>query len=90
MEMTPRERVMAALNRQETDRIPFCELTIDRSLAEAIMNWSGSSASTSATTRKNPYTVKEHKAIAQKLGLDNLGSAFTFSLIYSTVCRVSP
>jgi hypothetical protein len=28
---------------------------------------------TSGTIRKNPYTVEEHKAVARKLGLDNLG-----------------
>jgi len=73
MKTSPKERVMAALNREEADRVPFCELAIDRSLAEDLMGWKVSGAASSATMRKNPYTVEEHKAIAKKLALDNLG-----------------
>lgn len=73
MKMSPRERVMAALKREEPDRVPFCELAIDRSLAEALMGWDASATASSGTMRKNPYTVDEHKALAKKLGLDNLG-----------------
>ena len=36
MEMTPK-RIMAAVKRQEPDRVPFCELAIDRALAERLM-----------------------------------------------------
>jgi hypothetical protein len=37
MEMTSKERILAALKRQEPDRVPFCELAIDRALAERLM-----------------------------------------------------
>lgn len=73
MKMSHYERVMAALNRQEVDRVPFCELAIDRAIGEALMGWKDSGAESSGTMRKNPYTVEEHKAIASTLGLDNLG-----------------
>ena len=34
MAMTSRERVLTALHRKEPDRIPYCELGIDRALAQ--------------------------------------------------------
>ena len=37
--MNARERVMAALRREEPDRVPYCELGIDRALARQLMGW---------------------------------------------------
>ncbi len=37
--MNSRERVLAAIHREEPDRIPYCEMGIDRSLAQRIMGW---------------------------------------------------
>ena len=39
MEMNSRERVMAALRGEQPDRVPFCELAIDRALAQKLMGW---------------------------------------------------
>ena len=39
MAMISRERVLAALRREVPDRVPYCELSIARSLAEEIMGW---------------------------------------------------
>ncbi len=33
MPMSPQERMMTALRREELDRVPYCELGIDRDLA---------------------------------------------------------
>ncbi len=72
MEMSQRERVMAALNREQPDRVPFCELAIDRGLAQKLMGWEEVPAETGATAITNPYTAEESKEIASFLGLDNL------------------
>ncbi|MBC7317178.1 MAG: hypothetical protein H5T70_12210, partial [Chloroflexi bacterium] len=69
--MSSRERVLAALARQEPDRVPYCEFGIDRALAQRLMGW-GEAGSQAANLEENPYTVEEAKAIAQELGLDNL------------------
>ena len=37
--MTSRERVLAALRRQEPDRVPYCELGTDRALAQKLLGW---------------------------------------------------
>ena len=34
--MNARQRVLAALRREEPDRVPYCELAIDRALARGI------------------------------------------------------
>lgn len=70
MEMTPRERIMAALKRQEPDRVPFCELGIDRALAERLMGWPATRTPAGGSLVKNPYTVEESKALASFLGCD--------------------
>ena len=72
MEMSSRERVMAALNREEPDRIPFCELAVDRALAQKLMRWEEVPVETSASLVGNPYTVEESKGISSLLGLDNI------------------
>ncbi len=71
--MSPRERVMAALNRQETDRVPHCELCVDVAMAETLLGWKKAEAATGGSARKNPYTVEEAKALASFLGHDNIG-----------------
>jgi len=72
MEMSQRERVMTALNREQPDRVPFCELAIDRALAQKLMGWDEVPVETAATAIKNPYTAEESKEIASFLGLDNI------------------
>ena len=70
MEMTPKERIMAAVKRQEPDRVPFCELAIDRALAERLMGWPATQTAAGGSLAKNPYTVEESKALAAFLGCD--------------------
>jgi uroporphyrinogen decarboxylase len=63
---------MAALNRKESDQIPFCELAIDRALAQKLMDWEKAPAITGAAAVRNPYTLEESKQLAIRLGLDNI------------------
>jgi len=72
MEMNSRERVMAALRREEPDRVPWCELAIDRALAQKLMGWKQVPTQAIASAVTNPYTIEESKAIAARLGLDSL------------------
>lgn len=69
--MNSRERVMTALRCQEPDRVPYCELGIDRSLAQQLMGW-GASANRVASMESNLYTLEEATALADELLLDNL------------------
>lgn len=69
--MSSRERVLAALRREEPDRVPYCELAIDRALAQRLMGW-GQMASQAADLEANVYSVGEAKAIASFLKLDNI------------------
>jgi uroporphyrinogen-III decarboxylase len=69
--MNARERMLAALRREEPDRVPYCELGIDRALAQRLMGW-GEPESQAADLEANVYTADEAKAIAAKLGLDNI------------------
>jgi hypothetical protein len=71
MAMTSRERVLTALKGKEPDRVPYCELSVDRALADKLMGW-GSGESQAANLESNPYTVEEAKAITAHLQLDNL------------------
>lgn len=71
MIMTSRERVLAALRRERPDRVPYCELGIDRALAQRLMGW-GEPQSQAANLETNPYRVDEIKAIAERLRLDNI------------------
>ncbi len=72
MEMKSRERVMAALKGEEPDRVPFCELAIDRALAQKLLDWEKAPAITGAAAVRNPYTLEESKQLAARLGLDNI------------------
>ena len=72
MEMNSRERVMAALGGKEPDRVPFCELAIDRALAQELMGWEKAPAITGAAAVRNLYSLEESKQLAARLGLDNI------------------
>jgi uroporphyrinogen decarboxylase len=69
--MNSRERVLAALKGEEPDRVPYCELAIDRALAQKLMGW-GDPRSQAHNLEVNQYTLEEAKAIASFLKLDNL------------------
>jgi len=71
MEMTSKERVEAALRREEPDRVPYCELAVDRALAQRLMGW-GEPLSQAANLEANTYTVEEAKALSARLKLDNI------------------
>jgi uroporphyrinogen decarboxylase len=69
--MNSRERVLTALFREEPDRVPYCELAIDRALAQRLMGW-GEPEGQAANLEANAYTVDEAKALADRLKLDNI------------------
>jgi uroporphyrinogen decarboxylase len=69
--MNSRERVLTALRCQEPDRVPYCELGIDRVLAQKLMDWQGATDQ-AADLEANVYTVDEAKALAGALHLDNI------------------
>lgn len=69
--MNSRQRVMAALRGEEPDRVPYCELGIDRALAQRLMGW-GEPESQAADLEANIYAVDEAKAIASFLHKDNI------------------
>jgi len=69
--MTSRERVNAALKRQEPDRVPCCDLSVSRSLAQRMLGWK-EPVSQSANLEANPYSAEEAKEVAAFLGLDNI------------------
>ena len=62
-EMTSRQRVAAALRCEEPDRVPYCELHVDRALAQRLMGW-GEPEDQAANLEANIYTVEEAKSIA--------------------------
>ena len=72
MEMTSRERVLAALKRDETDCVPHCELFTDPSLAGRLLNIS-IGGGTAGRLKKHPYTAEQAKQLAELLGHDNIG-----------------
>jgi hypothetical protein len=69
--MNSRERVRIALQRGQPDRVPYCELGIDRALAQKLMGW-GPGTSQAANLEANIYSVEEATALAAHLGLDNI------------------
>ncbi|MBN1400642.1 MAG: hypothetical protein JXA74_07380 [Anaerolineae bacterium] len=71
--MNSRERVMTALRRGEPDRVPYCELSVDRALARQLLGWQeGEARNQRANKETNAYTVEEARAVAAALKLDNL------------------
>ena len=71
--MTSRERVMAALRREEPDRVPHCELFVDVAMSETLLKTKIGEGGTGGSVRRNPYTVEQAKAVAEFLGHDNIG-----------------
>ena len=69
--MTSRERVLTALRCEQPDRVPYCELGIDRALAQKLMGW-GSPLDQTSNLEANTYSVDESKAIAERIGTDNI------------------
>jgi len=71
IEMTSRERVGAALRREEPDRVPYCEEYVSRPFAERLMGW-GRPSSEAVNLEDNEFTVDEYRALAEAVGLDNM------------------
>jgi len=71
MSMTSRERVLAALRREEPDRVPYCELGVDQDLARRLLGWQGIGSQRS-NLEENAFTLSEATAVADCLDLDNL------------------
>ena len=69
--MNSRERVLAALRREEPDRVPYCEMSIDRSLAARVLGWHEEPAPAIGIAQP-PYTATEYHALAAALHLDNV------------------
>jgi len=61
--MNSRDRVLKALNREEPDQVPFCEVAVDKGLAQKLLNWEGAADIGAGSLTENPYTVGESKAI---------------------------
>ncbi|MEW5978415.1 MAG: uroporphyrinogen decarboxylase family protein [Acidobacteriota bacterium] len=71
MEMKAKERVLTALRGEEPDRVPYCELSVDRALAQKLMGW-GAGTSQAYNIEENIYSPDEAQALAAHLKLDNL------------------
>ena len=56
---------------KQPDRVPYCELAIDRTLAHQLLGWQ-ESPSQAAILESNPYSVEEAKSIATALNMDNI------------------
>ena len=69
--MNSRERVAMALRREQPDRVPHCEVAVDRALAMRIMDW-GDPVSQAHNIEANWYSVAESKELARRLSLDNI------------------
>ncbi len=72
MSMTSRERVLTALARKEPDKVPYCELAVDKGFAEKLLNTQADADIGTSSRTENPYTVEEAKMISRHLGLDNV------------------
>lgn len=62
---------MAALRREEPDRVPYCELGVDRALARQLLRWA-EERTQRTNLEANAYELPEALAVADRLGLDNL------------------
>ncbi len=71
MAMTSRQRVLTALAGKQPDRVPYCELGVDRSLAHRLLDWTGSETQR-ANLEANTFSAAEAVALADRLALDNL------------------
>jgi uroporphyrinogen decarboxylase len=66
-----RERVLTALQRREPDRVPYCEVHVDRPLASRLLGW-GDAPTAAVDFEANEFTIDEQKEVARFLGKDNL------------------
>ena len=71
MEMNSRERVVTALRREEPDRVPVCEINVDRAFAEKLEGVQGLVGNAALQTG-NPFSLEESQVLSDTLGLDNL------------------
>ena len=62
---------MAALSGQEPDRVPYCELAIDRAFAAKLLGWD-ERPNVNALEESTPFTIAEARKVSTMLGLDNL------------------
>lgn len=69
--MTSRERVLTALRTEQPDRVPYCEIGVDRALAHRLLGWSGT-ITEEANLEAQPYTIDEMNHVADHLQLDNI------------------
>ena len=72
MEMKPRERVLAALNLEQPDRVPYCEAAIDVGLAQQLLGWQAVTDIGHSSMAVNPFSAKQSKEISTLLELDNI------------------
>lgn len=70
MEMTPRERILCALNRGEPDRVPYCEWTIDQVVAAQLLGLEPPKEIAEVATYRR--SVDEEKALSRLLHRDNI------------------
>ena len=83
--MTSRERVAAALRREQPDRVPFCELGVDQALAEQIL---GRDLPPHPDLETNPRSLADEIELAERLGKDNI--CYTLRApVYATKARSS-
>jgi uroporphyrinogen decarboxylase len=67
--MNSRERVLAALQGREPDRVPYCEMHIDRAIGSRLLGWEERIA---LDLEDNEFSVDEAKELAKFLGKDNI------------------
>lgn len=70
--MTSRERVLAALRCEQPDRVPYCELNVDRAIACQLLGWERP-PDHAHIIEEQWYSAEECIALAECLRLDNLG-----------------
>jgi uroporphyrinogen-III decarboxylase len=69
--MTSRERVLTALRTEQPDRVPYCEIGVDRALAHKLLGWDGT-ITEAANLEAQPYSIDEMNRVADHLHLDNI------------------
>jgi hypothetical protein len=75
MKMTPKERILCALNLEEPDRVPYCEATIDPVVAAKLLGREPPRELVEVGTVRRP--VEEDKALSQLLHRDNITCRLT-------------
>lgn len=69
--LSSKERVLAAMSGEEPDRVPYCELAIDRAFAANALGWD-EKPQVNALEEKTPFSLEEAKQVSKGLGLDNI------------------